>query len=109
MALGGLFVKPRHQSFFPDHTILAMFFQSSKIRKATTDLPDGKHMSGCPDRPTHTCTRHHQEASVQTLFPCLDVRCHPEVNLPAAWRAKEACGPLAPPPPPPDVLAHACV
>lgn len=83
-----------------------MFFQSSKIRKATTDLPDGKHMSGCPDRPTHTCTRHHQEASVQTLFPCLDVRCHPEVNLPAVWRAKEACGPLAPPP---DILAHACV
>lgn len=46
MAFGGLFVKPLHQSFFPDHTILAMFFQSSKIRKVTTDLPDGKHMSG---------------------------------------------------------------
>lgn len=54
MAFGGLFVKPPHQSFFPDHTILAMFFQSSKIRKVTTDLPDGKHMSGGRDRETHT-------------------------------------------------------
>ena len=35
---------------FPDHTILAMFFQSSKIRKVTTDFPDGKHMSGGPRR-----------------------------------------------------------
>lgn len=46
MTFRALFVKPLHQSFFPDHTILAMFFQSSKIRKVTTDLPDGKHMSG---------------------------------------------------------------
>lgn len=97
MTFGGLFVKPLHQSFFPDRTILAMFFQSSKIRKATTDLPDGKHMSGCPDRQTHTCMRRHQEASVKTLFPCLDVRCHPEVNSPAAWRVMEACSPHAPP------------
>lgn len=50
-----------------------MFFQSSKIRKATTDLPDGKHMSGCPDGPTHTCTRHRQEASGKTPLPCLHV------------------------------------
>jgi len=28
----------------PDHTILAMFFQSSRIRKVTTDFLDGKHM-----------------------------------------------------------------
>lgn len=27
-----------------------MFFQSSKIRKVTTDSPDGKHMSGAPLR-----------------------------------------------------------
>ncbi|CAB1427150.1 unnamed protein product [Pleuronectes platessa] len=27
-----------------------MFFQSSKIRKVTTDFPDGKHMSGGPSR-----------------------------------------------------------
>jgi hypothetical protein len=28
----------------PDLTILAMFFQFSRIRKVTTDLLDGKHM-----------------------------------------------------------------
>jgi len=27
-----------------------MFFQSSKIRKVTTDFPDGKHMIGSPLR-----------------------------------------------------------
>lgn len=58
--IGGLFVKLLHQSFFPDHTILAMFFHSSKIRKVTTDLPDGKHMSSRPPR---------QGASVKTVIP----------------------------------------
>lgn len=55
--------------------------------------------AGCRDRETHTWTRHHQEASVQTVFPCLDVICHPEVNLPAAWRVMEACTPPCPPTP----------
>lgn len=64
--IGGLFVKLLHQSFFPDHTILAMFFHSSKIRKVTTDLPDGKHMSSRPPR---------QGASVKTVIPCMSA-CH---------------------------------
>lgn len=33
----------------PDHTILAMFFQSSRIRKVTTDFLDGKHMNTSSD------------------------------------------------------------
>lgn len=37
--------KSLHQeSFLQNHTILAMFFQSSRIRKVTTDFLDGKHM-----------------------------------------------------------------
>lgn len=40
---------------FPDHTILAMFFQSGKIRKVTTDFPDGKHMSSGPLRHGSSC------------------------------------------------------
>lgn len=55
---------------FPDRTILAMFFQSSRIRKVTTDSPDGKHMSALRrDEEPHAWTRHCQGASAKTIIP----------------------------------------
>lgn len=40
----GFICKASASKLFPDHTILALFFQSSRIRKVTTDFLDGKHM-----------------------------------------------------------------